>query len=50
MTESDHRHLDAAQDRWEREESRVRKWSILLRLLPYAVVALLLLLAFIVFE
>jgi hypothetical protein len=49
VDESHNQHLDAATHRWQQEETTARRWSLMLRMLPTAVVGTLLVVVFRVF-
>lgn len=50
MDSSEHKHLDAAEEQWAREDSRSRNWSMVLRLMPYCVVGAMLVAVFRIFK
>jgi hypothetical protein len=49
MDESNRTHLDTAAQEWEHEETRAKRWTLMLRVLPWLVVGLLMLVVFSVF-
>lgn len=50
MDESDSKHLDGAALRWQLEQTRARRWTLMLRVMPFVVLGGMLLVVFRVFE
>jgi hypothetical protein len=50
VDESDSRHLDAAALQWQVEQARARRWTLMLRVLPVAILGAMLLAVFRLFE
>ena len=50
MDKSDHKHLDGAALRWQLEQTRTKRWTLALRVLPFAIFGAMLAVVFRVFE
>lgn len=50
MDESDSKHLDGAALRWQLEQTRARRWTLMLRVLPFVILGAMLVAVFQLFE
>jgi hypothetical protein len=50
VDESDSKHLDTAALQWQLEQTRARRWTLMLRVLPMVVLGAMLVIVFQLFE